>query len=108
MGLKTLIAGDGAIVDDVEYVTLLCGDTEVENARASRHELDIADMAAAGALMLNNETLVWRVQRPTMDGNVLKAGDTITDADDIVWKIIHPKLHDEISCWHCLCTKGRS
>jgi hypothetical protein len=95
-------------VNGREAVDVTAGDTTVEDVQAKRRVLGFADLAFAGALGLNAETIVWNLFTATLDGAEPKPGDTITDSDDVVWKIAAVNKMAWGSRFRCICTKGRA
>jgi hypothetical protein len=70
--------------------------------------LNGSDTQTAG-VQLGSDSTVWNIPATLLEsGDVIEEGDTITDANVVVWTVKGVSLLTWETRWRCVCTKQRT
>lgn len=95
---------DYADIDNVETVTFTPQNpagTAVTTVQAKRYERQRTEVEIGSGLGVEPTLGLISMWDSTLDSNVPKAGDTITDAESIVWTITAVRRVNHDTQWEC-------
>lgn len=98
--------------DNTEAVTVslirTTGTTARTIANALRRAINRTDSQVAG-VQIGAESTAWNIAVDQMTtGDEIKEGDTVTDADSVVWTVKIVALLTFKTRWRVVCTKNRT
>lgn len=104
-GLETVtlrqVRPDGAAEVSLSYED---DDGETQPA-ALRREITRRESLALGGVGLESETAAWELPVSVVGSGGVKIGDTLTDADGVVWRVQMVNHSTLKTRWRAVCTK---
>lgn len=108
LSLTAAVNSNYTRVNGLEYITAQIGGVEVEEVVAKRRVFGFSDLAFAGVLGLNADSIVWNLFTNTLQSKVPAVGDKIIDSTDVTWIIGTVDKRAWGSRYRCICARART
>jgi hypothetical protein len=104
------VSTDYKIADNTEPVTVITkrasGNTSISVTGALRRAVR-REHQFFGGVSLQGDELIWNIPDGQLSGAELQKGDTITDAQSVVWTILSVAILTFGSRWRAVCRQER-